>query len=254
MSLVKIKGNDSGTGTVTLEAPNTSTNRSIALPDADGTLVHADASGNVEIDGILHIDGSDNGNVANVALTRTDASWLLTNQTNFRIYGGTGDTTNPATKQFEIDTSGRVTTPNQPAFTAASSAFTFNPPSAAFTTEYNVAALNRGNHYSTTTGRFTAPVAGVYEFHHQLTARTASTSTYEPKLYVNGVEKVRSFHNGGGQSHGNQTSMHIYLNAGDYIQAGAYVGAGVTFSGQADMGGAGTPDSMVSGWWGHLIG
>ena len=38
MSIVKIQGHASGTGTLTVTAPNTSTNRTITLPDTTGTL------------------------------------------------------------------------------------------------------------------------------------------------------------------------------------------------------------------------
>ena len=38
MSKVKIKGNASGTGVLTIEAPNTDTDRTITLPDEDITL------------------------------------------------------------------------------------------------------------------------------------------------------------------------------------------------------------------------
>jgi hypothetical protein len=49
MSNAVLKGNASGTGTVTLETPNTNSDRTISLPDADGTMVYANASGNVGI-------------------------------------------------------------------------------------------------------------------------------------------------------------------------------------------------------------
>jgi hypothetical protein len=39
MSLVKIQGNVSGTGTLTIAAPNTNTDRTLTLPDATGTVV-----------------------------------------------------------------------------------------------------------------------------------------------------------------------------------------------------------------------
>lgn len=38
MSLASLKGNASGTGTVTLESPNTNTDRTITLPDSSGTM------------------------------------------------------------------------------------------------------------------------------------------------------------------------------------------------------------------------
>ena len=49
MSKVKIKGNASGTGVLTIEAPNTNTDRTITLPDGTGELIQADGSGNVGI-------------------------------------------------------------------------------------------------------------------------------------------------------------------------------------------------------------
>jgi hypothetical protein len=44
MSNAVLKGNASGTGTVTLETPNTNSDRTISLPDADGTMVVAGAN------------------------------------------------------------------------------------------------------------------------------------------------------------------------------------------------------------------
>jgi len=38
MSKISLKPNDSGTGTFTLEAPNSNTNRTLSLPDATGTV------------------------------------------------------------------------------------------------------------------------------------------------------------------------------------------------------------------------
>jgi hypothetical protein len=39
MSLVKISGNASGTGTLTIAAPNTNTDRTLTLPDNTGTIL-----------------------------------------------------------------------------------------------------------------------------------------------------------------------------------------------------------------------
>ena len=39
MSLVKIQSNASGTGTLTIAAPNTNTDRTLTLPDATGTII-----------------------------------------------------------------------------------------------------------------------------------------------------------------------------------------------------------------------
>jgi len=45
MAKVKIQGNASGTGVLTVTAPNTSTDRTITLPDSTGTLLTADGDG-----------------------------------------------------------------------------------------------------------------------------------------------------------------------------------------------------------------
>ena len=44
MAKVKIQGHASGTGVLTVTAPNTSTDRTITLPDASGTLLNSDGS------------------------------------------------------------------------------------------------------------------------------------------------------------------------------------------------------------------
>ena len=49
MAKVKITGHASGTGVITVTAPNTSTDRTITLPDGTGTLIADDGSGNVGI-------------------------------------------------------------------------------------------------------------------------------------------------------------------------------------------------------------
>ena len=56
MSKLKVSGNASGTGVITLEAPNTNTDRAITLPDAAGELINIapSTSGNV-----LTSDGTD---------------------------------------------------------------------------------------------------------------------------------------------------------------------------------------------------
>jgi hypothetical protein len=56
MAKVKIQGHASGSGVLTITAPNTSTDRTITLPDATGTLLTADGDGSsltgVGVDGI----------------------------------------------------------------------------------------------------------------------------------------------------------------------------------------------------------
>jgi|TARA_B100001964_G_scaffold104308_1_gene116530 hypothetical protein len=58
MAKVKIQGHASGTGILTVTAPNTSTDRTITLPDATGTLLNSDGDGS-NLTGINAIDGTD---------------------------------------------------------------------------------------------------------------------------------------------------------------------------------------------------
>jgi hypothetical protein len=71
------------------------------------------SGGNMVISGSLTnrglvIDGANNANVANFSLTRTDNSWGINNETNLRIYVGSGNTTAPSTRIVEITPAGNV--------------------------------------------------------------------------------------------------------------------------------------------------
>ena len=80
-----------------------------------------------------------------------------------------------------IDTAGRVTTPYQPAFHATSS----NGPTTGTVWIFNGVVFNIGSYYSTTSGRFTAPVAGTYHFYVFGLAGHADISDIRISLRVN---------------------------------------------------------------------
>lgn len=153
--------------------------------------------------------------------------------------------------RLRIYSTGPVTIPYQPVFSATTAANTFTPGSVTYV--YETAIINRGGYYNTSNGRFTAPVPGVYYFWHIASARPTTTGTYEVKLYKNGEvnELARSFSSGAGYGHSAFACCHVTLSAGDYVTAGFYNGPAVAFSGQADIG---TPIGVVTGWGGYLIG
>jgi hypothetical protein len=128
----------------------------------------------------------------------------------------------PSNERMRITSAGQVLKPSNPAFRAYNSVNGFwyvnNNDTLVFdATEYNI-----GNHYNTSNGRFTAPVAGVYQFNFY-------TIVYGN--LQNGAISLRK--NGGAPTSGHNihfspyyTSVSwsnvvyttsLYLNAGDYI-------------------------------------
>ena len=84
MAKVKIQGHASGTGVLTVTAPNTSTDRTITLPDATGTLLNSDGSG-VSLTNVNAINGGRKNMVINGAMQVSQrqgtSSFALTNDT-----------------------------------------------------------------------------------------------------------------------------------------------------------------------------
>lgn len=82
----------------------------------------------------------------------------------------TGSTTDAVT----VDSTGRMFTPARPAFRARNSGIT-NYTTASSTMVFNTTDFNVGSGYSTSTGVFTCPVAGMYMFSYNLFSLTGNT-------------------------------------------------------------------------------
>ena len=87
------------------------------------------------------------------------------------------------TTGMTIDSSGRVTSPQVPAFMARR---TSNQSTGVVI--FDTAVVNQGSHYDTSTGKFIAPVAGVYSFSTVVLSNNDGTDNYfRSEFHVNGT-------------------------------------------------------------------
>ncbi len=134
---------------------------------------------NDDLGGILFY-GDDNNATTQFAYIRATAEGTHAdgdNPTAIR-FGTTADGSESVTERMKIDNSGRVTMPYQPAFEATvGTAFSGDGTVAgAETFVFSLARVNVGSHYNTSTGIFTAPVTGLYQFNFFLAPATSSTT------------------------------------------------------------------------------
>jgi hypothetical protein len=128
---------------------------------------------------------------------RVDSTWMGYIQFNGNNDGGLSFGTGTAAsataiaERMRLDSSGRMTLPFQPAFDVSSNTAV----TASNVQSFNVVYVNRGNHFSTANGRFTAPVAGTYLF-NTATIKSASSTTVVGRIYLrrNGTILYNSRH------------------------------------------------------------
>jgi hypothetical protein len=130
-----------------------------------------------------------------------------------------------------IDSSGRVTTPYQPAFRAAITTTVLYTTTASDIL-FNSVSFNTGSYYNSGTGAFTAPVAGVYSFYIRAFIEVAGRATVDVR--VNGTSVASSY---GPTEQGDNcsTMVVVSLSAGDTVscrlrQGTIYGGGGVDTS------------------------
>lgn len=212
-----------------------------------------DVSGTV----LANIDSS--GNLTNTQTTSTNiySTNLYLNRQNTASEGGQinlrrasdntdywfidayGNTSTPSLRMLAssqvnmtIDASGRVMMPFQPAFSVQGTG-TQAWSGAAVSTKVvmnGTVFVNRGSYYSTANSRFTAPVAGVYQFHMSSAITTNSTGP-EISVYKNGVVVVTNLAIGYDALYNTfGGSCMLDLSANDYIEMYITNNNGVSFT------------------------
>lgn len=121
--------------------------------------------------------------------------------------------TNNANAALRVDASGRVTMPYQPAFSVTNSTNTFS----SGTIVFNTAQVNVGGHYSTSNGRFTAPVAGNYYF--IFATIVGNSGGFQVILQKNGSGVSGVGYCDTGSNDTGVVAKVISLSAGDYVTA-----------------------------------
>ncbi len=149
-----------------------------------------------------------------------------------------------------IDSSGRVTMPNQPSFLSSGGGQGTLTTNTNTVLSLNYSVTNVGSHYNTSTSAFTAPIAGLYKFYFQIYTQNGAN-----------VKSIAWRKNGSEISFGGDTAISFQggTNISDVTISGSvilslaandYIQIGVRNLGSANL----TWYAGHSWWYGYLIG
>ena len=162
--------------------------------------------------GILLVESGNHGSISQI-ITDDNGSTIGA-RSNHQLRLTTNDTV-----RMNIDSSGHVTMPNQPAFNIVGNQGTYpSRITAGGTTNaipFNLARGQGTSGFNTSNGVFTAPVAGSYLF--TLYTLVSSAANHESYMYKNGTLYARVYNEGG---RGNSFSSIIPMAVNDYIVFG----------------------------------
>ena len=209
MSKVKITGNASGTGVLTVEAPNTNTDRTVTLPDATGTLLMTDGDGS-SLSGITSTpEGTavlSTGEGGGIKFLREDGdgtcSWQTvdsTPQVYFRAEVSTGQTYSGNAKS-----------------------------------SYQTEVADTHGYFDISNDRFTPLIAGYYLFIARISVNNSSSANYMyGRFEKNGSGDARAGHLKPANNYlGDSASAIIYMNGStDYVEHWVGTSSSVTTEG-----------------------
>jgi len=146
----------------------------------------------------------------------TDPTYYYKGDIRF-LTNGSDSTASASTERMRINSAGQITTPYQPVFQAYGLSSGVSGTYLVFQNTY----VNIGGHYSTSTGRFTAPIAGTYRFWWTNIASTTA-DVYRYFLYKNGANyndsQLRFDTVTGKYGTNGAMQLALPLSAGDYVQ------------------------------------
>ena len=134
------------------------------------------------------------------------------------------DPTNSNTA-LSIDSSGRVFTPARPQFYAYDGSAAWQSLTSFHQVVFPNTLYNVGNHYSTSTGYFTAPVDGLYSFSGKLYLNNSNNSSYY--IAINGSGVNYRYYIATENTAGDMTisfAENIELTSGQYVSVLGYTG------------------------------
>ena len=196
MSKLKVSGNASGTGVITLEAPNTNTDRAITLPDAAGELINIapSTSGNV-----LTSDGTDWTSAAAAGGGLYASVAIICDQKSAGTMGGTFTSGAWRTRDLntEISDADGIVSISSNQFTLAAGTYTIEWFAISHDVDSNVSKL-RNTSDSSDVGfgfsHFSEPAYDGYEVAYGTAVTTiASAKTFEIQHYAQTTKSLRGF-------------------------------------------------------------
>ena len=185
---------------------------------SNGTVAAPTVSSNSSLAGQIHFsayDGTSYGQNGGI-FGQVDGT-ISTGTVPIAIRFLTG-TTSPV-ETMRIDSSGRMTRPYHPAFMVAGSGGSTAYGNAA---EFNIGTnvvYNVGNGYSTSTGRYTAPIAGFYQFSYGVYSYVAGQIAFKKNGSTWALQDSIGLFTIGAAAIGG-TTLYISLAAGDYVSYG----------------------------------